>query len=78
MACRLWRYKPIGPKTQHPGYADVASGDQHVADIISKIEQSPLWSNTVIVVTYDENGGFWDHVPPPSWIGGGPDCGCRP
>lgn len=58
-------YKPIGPKTQHPGYADVESGDQHVANIISKIERSPLWSSTVIVVTYDENGGFWDHVPPP-------------
>ena len=58
-------YKPIGPKTQHPGYADIESGDQHVANIISKIEQSPLWSSTVIVVTYDENGGFWDHVPPP-------------
>jgi phospholipase C len=58
-------YKPIGSENQHPGYADVASGDQHAADIISKIEQSPLWSSTVIVVTYDENGGFWDHVPPP-------------
>ena len=33
--------------------------------IISKIEQSPFWSSTVIIVTYDENGGFWDHVPPP-------------
>ena len=58
-------YKPIGPETQHPGYADVELGDQQVANIISKIERSPLWSSTVIVVTYDENGGFWDHVPPP-------------
>jgi len=59
-------YKPIGPENQHPGYADVRSGDQHAASIISKIEQSPLWASTVIVVTYDENGGFWDHVPPPT------------
>jgi phospholipase C len=51
-------YKPLGPENQHPGYADVASGDQHAANIISKIERSPLWSNTVIIVTYDENGGF--------------------
>ena len=58
-------YKPIGPENQHPGYADIESGDQHAANIISKIERSPLWSSTVIVVTYDENGGFWDHVPPP-------------
>jgi phospholipase C len=58
-------YKPLGPENQHPGYADVESGDQHAANIISKIEQSPFWSSTVIIVTYDENGGFWDHVPPP-------------
>jgi phospholipase C len=58
-------YKPIGSKNQHPGYADLVSGDQHVTSIISKIEGSSLWSSTVIIVTYDENGGFWDHVPPP-------------
>jgi len=58
-------YKPIGSKNQHPGYTDIESGDQHVGEIISKIERSPLWSSTVIIVTYDENGGFWDHVPPP-------------
>jgi phospholipase C len=58
-------YKPIGSENQHPGYANIESGDQHAANIISKIEQSPLWSSAVIIVTYDENGGFWDHVPPP-------------
>src|SRR5207244_11528925 len=56
---------PIGPKTHHPGFADVESGVPRVVNIISNIERSPVWSRTVIVVTYDENGGFWDHVPPP-------------
>lgn len=58
-------YKPLGEFNEHPGYADVLSGDQHVADIISSIEHSPLWKDSVIIITYDENGGFWDHAAPP-------------
>lgn len=65
-------YKPQGTLNQHPAYADVASGDQHIADLLAGIEASPLWSSTVIIVTYDENGGFWDHVPPPKGDRGGP------
>ncbi len=58
-------YKPEGDLNEHPGYADVMSGDRHIADVVAKIQASPLWSSTVIIITYDENGGFWDHVPPP-------------
>ncbi|MBV8192675.1 MAG: acid phosphatase [Alphaproteobacteria bacterium] len=58
-------YKPIGSLNQHPGYADVMSGDRHIADLIAKIEQSPIWKDTLVIVTYDEHGGYWDHVPPP-------------
>lgn len=58
-------YKPIGSLNEHPGYADILSGDQHIADILSKIEHSPLWKDSVVIVTYDEFGGFWDHLPPP-------------
>src|SRR5439155_2237630 len=58
-------YKPQGNLNEHPGYADVASGDAHIADVIAKIQASSLWASTVIIVTYDENGGFWDHVAPP-------------
>jgi phospholipase C len=57
--------KPVGEENEHPGYADVISGDEHAANIIEKIQHSPVWSSTAIIVTYDENGGFWDHVPPP-------------
>ncbi len=59
-------YKPTGDVNQHPGYSDVLSGDKHIAEILQKIKASPAWSNTVIIVAYDENGGFWDHVPPPT------------
>ena len=58
-------YKPQGTLNEHPGYTDVLSGDAHIAELIAKIRASPLWASTAIIVTYDENGGFWDHVAPP-------------
>ncbi len=58
-------YKPTGDLNEHPGYTDVLSGDQHIADLIARIRRSPLWPTVAIIVTYDENGGWWDHVPPP-------------
>jgi acid phosphatase len=58
-------YKPQGSHNEHPGYTDVVSGDEHIAELIGKIQASPAWSSTLIIVTYDENGGFWDHVAPP-------------
>ncbi|MBB3212260.1 acid phosphatase [Herbaspirillum sp. Sphag1AN] len=65
-------YKPQGNLNQHSGYADVASGDAHIADVINKLRQSPQWSHMLIVVTYDENGGFWDHAAPPKMDQWGP------
>lgn len=58
-------YKPQGSLNEHAGYAEVASGDAHVAEIVARLEKSPQWPNMVVIVTYDENGGFWDHVAPP-------------
>ena len=55
-------YKPQGTLNEHPGYTDVLSGDVHIAELVAKIKASPLWASTAIIVTYDENGGFWDHV----------------
>ncbi len=54
-------YKPQGNLNQHAGYANVADGDAHIADVITKLQASPQWKNMLVVVTYDENGGFWDH-----------------
>ncbi|MGZ8975800.1 alkaline phosphatase family protein [Methylomagnum sp.] len=59
-------YKPLGSLNEHPGYADVLSGDRQAAEIVGKIEKSPQWPHTVVIVTYDEYGGFWDQVPPPT------------
>ncbi len=58
-------YKPQGNLNEHPGYADVLSGDEHIATLIEHLRKSPQWAHMVVVVTYDENGGFWDHAAPP-------------
>jgi acid phosphatase len=58
-------YKPQGNLNEHAGYADVMSGDQHIAEVIAHLEKSPQWAHMLVMVTYDENGGFWDHVAPP-------------
>jgi phospholipase C len=57
--------KPFGPDNEHPGYADLLQGQQHVADIVHAIQNSSAWPHTAIIITYDENGGRWDHVSPP-------------
>jgi len=57
--------KPIGPLNEHPGYANLLSGQQHVERLIRAIIASSSWPRAAIIVTYDEYGGRWDHVPPP-------------
>jgi acid phosphatase len=61
--------KPAGRYTEHPSYTDVMSGDEHISALLEKLTKSPQWSHMAVIVTYDENGGFWDHVPPPSGPG---------
>ena len=58
-------YKPQGNLNEHSGYADIQAGDRHIADVVSHLENSPQWPHMLVVVTYDENGGIWDHVAPP-------------
>ena len=57
--------KPLGPDNEHPGYAGLLEGQQHVADLVNAVKHSDYWENTLIIVTYDEHGGRWDHVSPP-------------
>jgi acid phosphatase len=57
--------KPIGAENEHPGYASVHTGSDHVVDLLKAINGSRCAKDTMIVVTYDEFGGQWDHVPPP-------------
>jgi phospholipase C len=65
-------YKPQGNLNEHAGYAEVLAGDRHMADVIAHLQKSPQWKHMLVVVTYDENGGFWDHVAPPKGDRWGP------
>ncbi len=58
-------YKPQGNLNEHAGYADVQAGDAHMAEVVEHLQKSPQWKHMVVIMTYDENGGFWDHVAPP-------------
>lgn len=58
-------YKPTGYINQHPGYANASDGDAHIARLVETLQSSPQWPNMVIVITYDEYGGAWDHFPVP-------------
>jgi acid phosphatase len=64
-------YKPAGRDTQHPSYTDVFTGDMHIDGLLHKLRASPQWKDMLVIVTYDENGGYWDHVPPPTGPGWG-------
>jgi phospholipase C len=58
--------KPIGEENEHPGYASQSGGNSHLVELLKAIEASPAADSTMIVVTYDEFGGQWDHVKPPT------------
>src|SRR3546814_20850452 len=56
----------------HAGYSDVDAGDRHIAGVIDALQKSPQWEKMLVVVTFDENGGWWDHVAPPNGDRWGP------
>jgi phospholipase C len=49
---------------QHPPH-DVKLGEYLIAEIYDTLRNSPLWEKSLLVILYDEHGGFYDHVPPP-------------
>jgi acid phosphatase len=57
--------KPIGLENEHPGYTSESRGSTHLVDLLQSIEGSACAKDTMVVVTYDEFGGQWDHVSPP-------------
>jgi acid phosphatase len=65
-------YKPQGNLNEHAGYTDVLSGDEHIAEVIRHLQKGSQWAHMIVIITYDENGGFWDHVPPPKGDRWGP------
>jgi phospholipase C len=54
----------INGNSMHP-LNDVRKGEQLIKQVYEAIRASDFWSNTMLVITFDEHGGFFDHVPPP-------------
>jgi acid phosphatase len=57
--------KPVGLENEHPGYTSESRGSDHLVDLLQAIQGSACAKDTMVIVTYDEFGGQWDHVPPP-------------
>jgi phospholipase C len=55
----------VGSNDQHPDH-DMSAGEQYYKDVYEALRASPAWEETLFVITYDEHGGFYDHVIPPT------------
>ncbi len=56
---------PAGVSRDDHPQADVRDGQVYLTEIYNALRASPNWERTLMIVTYDEWGGFYDHVPPP-------------
>jgi len=53
------------PNDQHPPHG-VTAGEQLIASVYNALRNGPRWTSTLLIITYDEHGGCYDHVPPPA------------
>ncbi|HEX6453271.1 MAG TPA: alkaline phosphatase family protein [Trebonia sp.] len=68
-----WLYPGPG-QNEHPNEGTPAAGAQFIASKIDAIAANPeVWAKTVLIVVFDEHGGFFDHVVPPTPSAGTPD-----
>lgn len=59
-----WLLPPVA-LSDHPAYGDLCDGENWTVQTINAIMRRPVWKHTAIVLTWDDFGGFYDHVPPP-------------
>ena len=58
--------KGLGYKTEHPSLkVKLSDGPAFILSLLDKFSASPAWAETLFVVTYDESGGYFDHIAPP-------------
>jgi phospholipase C len=66
IASALTQYKEdsasLGQSEENP--QDIAIGEAFVSRVVNAVMNGPLWSKTLLIWTYDEHGGYYDHVPP--------------
>jgi phospholipase C len=51
--------------SEHPGGSTMCLGENWTVQILDALQRSPQWKSTAVVITWDDFGGFYDHVPPP-------------
>ena len=56
----------VGASNDDHPFADLRNGQAFMNLVYAAVTRSPAWPNTVLVINYDEWGGFFDHVPPPA------------
>jgi phospholipase C len=56
---------PPTPESDHPDLGNFCDGRNWTVRMLNAIMQSPQWKRTAVVLTWDDFGGFYDHVPPP-------------
>lgn len=61
---RYFDLKLAPANDDHPSH-DVYHGQMFVKEVYEKLRASPQWNETLLIITYDEHGGFYDHVPTP-------------
>ena len=59
---------PLSHQDQDEEYGDLSLGENFVSQVVSAVLSSPLWPRILLLWTYDEHGGWYDHVPPPAAI----------
>ena len=64
--------KPYAEENEHPGYASESRGSEKLVELVRAVTEGESAGNTLVVVTYDEFGGQWDHVSPPHGDAWGP------
>lgn len=64
----MW-VQPSPGHSMHPGQGNMANGIEWLDDLVQAVKGSSEWSNTAIVVLWDESGGWYDHIPPPQLSG---------
>lgn len=57
---------PNNRDDMHPGYGPITNGVNFLSTLIQKVQGSTAWATTAIIITFDDAGGWYDHVPPPA------------
>jgi phospholipase C len=59
-----WLIPPV-EESEHPPQGDMCDGQNWTVRVMNALQRSPQWDSTAVILTWDDFGGFYDHVPPP-------------